>query len=115
MALLEISDLVVRYGKALALDGVRFSVEAGELVGVLGVEQAQHQVGGVLGGHGEVDAMPVPRGAQGVRDAGPDREVLHEGARSALKDRRMVAKPSGRCRGFDAAYARGCSDPRSNR
>ncbi len=36
MALLEISDLVVRYGKALALDGVTFTVEAGELVGILG-------------------------------------------------------------------------------
>lgn len=36
MALLEIADLVVRYGKALALDGVSFSVEPGELVGILG-------------------------------------------------------------------------------
>ena len=36
MALLEIENLVVRYGKALALDGVSLTVEAGELVGVLG-------------------------------------------------------------------------------
>jgi len=36
MALLEIRDLVVRYGKALAVDGVTFTVEAGELVGILG-------------------------------------------------------------------------------
>ena len=36
MALLEIKDLVVHYGKALALDGVNLRVEAGELVGVLG-------------------------------------------------------------------------------
>jgi branched-chain amino acid transport system ATP-binding protein len=36
MALLEIADLEVRYGAALALDGVSLKVEAGELVGVLG-------------------------------------------------------------------------------
>jgi len=36
MALLEIENLVIRYGKALALDGVSLTVEAGELVGVLG-------------------------------------------------------------------------------
>src|SRR5262245_2254290 len=36
MALLEIADLVVRYGKALALEGVTLRVDAGELVGVLG-------------------------------------------------------------------------------
>jgi branched-chain amino acid transport system ATP-binding protein len=36
MALLEIEDLVVRYGKALALEGATLVVEAGELVGVLG-------------------------------------------------------------------------------
>jgi branched-chain amino acid transport system ATP-binding protein len=36
MALLEITDLEVRYGHALALDGVSLNVEAGELVGVLG-------------------------------------------------------------------------------
>jgi branched-chain amino acid transport system ATP-binding protein len=36
MALLEIADLEVRYGAALALDGVALNVRAGELVGVLG-------------------------------------------------------------------------------
>src|ERR1700688_5232372 len=36
MALLEITDLEVRYGNALALDGVSLSVGAGQLVGVLG-------------------------------------------------------------------------------
>ncbi len=36
MALLEVTDLVVRYGKALALDGVSLAVGPGELVGVLG-------------------------------------------------------------------------------
>jgi branched-chain amino acid transport system ATP-binding protein len=36
MALLEIENLVMRYGKALALEGVSLKVEAGELVGVLG-------------------------------------------------------------------------------
>jgi branched-chain amino acid transport system ATP-binding protein len=36
MALLEITDLEVRYGHALALDGVSLSVGAGQLVGVLG-------------------------------------------------------------------------------
>jgi branched-chain amino acid transport system ATP-binding protein len=36
MALLEISDLKVRYGHALALDGVSLVVGTGELVGVLG-------------------------------------------------------------------------------
>lgn len=36
MALLEITDLEVRYGHALALDGVALNVEAGQLVGVLG-------------------------------------------------------------------------------
>jgi branched-chain amino acid transport system ATP-binding protein len=36
MALLEIADLEVRYGAALALDGVSLKVKAGELVGVLG-------------------------------------------------------------------------------
>jgi branched-chain amino acid transport system ATP-binding protein len=36
LALLEVTDLVVRYGKALALEGVSLSVERGELVGVLG-------------------------------------------------------------------------------
>jgi branched-chain amino acid transport system ATP-binding protein len=36
MALLEIAALEVRYGAALALDGVSLKVEAGELVGVLG-------------------------------------------------------------------------------
>jgi len=36
MALLEITDLQVRYGNALALDGVSLSVGAGQLVGVLG-------------------------------------------------------------------------------
>jgi len=36
MALLEVADLVVRYGKALALDGVSLTVEDGEVVGVLG-------------------------------------------------------------------------------
>ena len=48
-----------------------------ERVRVVRVEQAEHQLGGVLGGDGEVDAVTVPRSAQGVRDAGPDREVLH--------------------------------------
>ncbi len=36
MALLEVRDLVVHYGKALALDGVSLRVNAGELVAVLG-------------------------------------------------------------------------------
>ncbi len=36
MALLEVSDLVVHYGKALALEGVNLTVEKDELVGVLG-------------------------------------------------------------------------------
>src|SRR5262249_5752412 len=36
MALLEITDLEVRYGNALALEGVSLSVGAGQLVGVLG-------------------------------------------------------------------------------
>jgi len=36
MALLEVADLVVHYGKALALDGVSLNVEDGEVVGVLG-------------------------------------------------------------------------------
>ena len=36
MALLEVADLVVHYGKALALDGVSLGVEDGEVVGVLG-------------------------------------------------------------------------------
>ncbi len=36
MALLEIEDLVVHYGKALALEGVTLAVQPGELVGVLG-------------------------------------------------------------------------------
>ncbi len=36
MSLLEVSDLVVRYGKALALDGVSLRVDPGELVGILG-------------------------------------------------------------------------------
>ncbi|MFI4987157.1 MAG: ABC transporter ATP-binding protein [Alphaproteobacteria bacterium] len=36
MALLELTDVVVHYGKALALDGISLAVAAGELVGVLG-------------------------------------------------------------------------------
>jgi branched-chain amino acid transport system ATP-binding protein len=36
LALLEVKDLVVHYGKALALEGVSLSVAAGELVAVLG-------------------------------------------------------------------------------
>jgi branched-chain amino acid transport system ATP-binding protein len=36
LALLELQDLVVHYGKALALDGVSLAVETGELVAVLG-------------------------------------------------------------------------------
>jgi branched-chain amino acid transport system ATP-binding protein len=36
LALLEVSELVVHYGKALALDGVTLRVEPGELVAVLG-------------------------------------------------------------------------------
>ena len=36
MALLEVTDLVVHYGKALALEGVSLTVAAGELVAVLG-------------------------------------------------------------------------------
>ena len=36
MALLEVTDLVVHYGKALALERVSLSVERGQLVGVLG-------------------------------------------------------------------------------
>jgi branched-chain amino acid transport system ATP-binding protein len=36
MALLEITNLEVRYGHALALDGISLNVGAGELVGVLG-------------------------------------------------------------------------------
>ena len=36
MVLLEITDLEVRYGNALALDGICLSVGAGQLVGVLG-------------------------------------------------------------------------------
>jgi branched-chain amino acid transport system ATP-binding protein len=36
MALLEVRDLIVHYGKALALDGASLKVEAGELVAVLG-------------------------------------------------------------------------------
>ena len=36
MALLEVKDLVVHYGKALALDGASLTVASGELVAVLG-------------------------------------------------------------------------------
>lgn len=36
VALLEVTDLVVHYGKALALEQVSLSVERGQLVGVLG-------------------------------------------------------------------------------
>ncbi len=36
MALLEIADLSVRYGKALAVESVSITVDKGELVGVLG-------------------------------------------------------------------------------
>ena len=40
MSLLEIQDLSVYYGKAMALDGVSLTVEAGELVVVLGANGA---------------------------------------------------------------------------
>ena len=36
MPLLEVSDLRVSYGKALAIESVSIKVEKGELVGVLG-------------------------------------------------------------------------------
>jgi branched-chain amino acid transport system ATP-binding protein len=36
LPLLEVTDLIVRYGKALALERVSLSIERGELVGVLG-------------------------------------------------------------------------------
>ena len=36
MAILEIENLSAFYGKAQALDGVSFSVEEGEIVGVIG-------------------------------------------------------------------------------
>jgi branched-chain amino acid transport system ATP-binding protein len=36
LALLDVEDVVVHYGKALALEGVSLKVEAGELVAVLG-------------------------------------------------------------------------------
>jgi len=36
MALLEVKNLVVHYGKALALDGVTLDVRPGDLVAVLG-------------------------------------------------------------------------------
>ncbi len=39
MALLEVENLVVHYGKALALDGLSLRVDRGELVGVLGPER----------------------------------------------------------------------------
>ena len=40
MAILEIEDLSAFYGKAQALDGVSFSVEEGEIVGVIGANGA---------------------------------------------------------------------------
>ena len=36
MPLLEVTDLSVRYGKALAVESVTITVDKGELVGVLG-------------------------------------------------------------------------------
>jgi len=59
MALLEIENLVIRYGKALALEGVSLKVEAGELVGVL-VRTAQQDYAA------QGDARAVP--AQGRLD-----------------------------------------------
>ena len=40
MAILEIENLSAFYGKAQALDGVSFSVEEGEIVGVIGANGA---------------------------------------------------------------------------
>jgi ABC-type multidrug transport system ATPase subunit len=40
MTLLEIQDLLVRYGDTAAVDGVSFEVEAGQIVGLLGANGA---------------------------------------------------------------------------
>ncbi len=72
MPLLEVADLKVSYGKALAIESVSIKVEKGELIGVLGPERrrqdhaaeghlAQHR----LAGHAELQG----------RVAGSDRAV----------------------------------------
>ena len=70
MALLEVSNLVVHYGKALALDGVNLAVQAGELVAVLGpngagkttllkaISRAVPSRGGIIFDGKSLDGMP---------------------------------------------------------
>ncbi len=74
MVLLEVSDLVVHYGKALALDGLSLNVQPGELVGVLGPNGAGKST--LLKAISR--AVPMSRGKIVFRDEPVDGLAMHQ-------------------------------------
>ena len=91
MNVIEVTDLVKRYGDHTAVDGVSFSVEEGEIFGILGPNGAGktttvESIGGLRTPDSRHDQRARPRPAAGPRRAAPRRRRPAPGERAAGPD-----------------------------
>jgi branched-chain amino acid transport system ATP-binding protein len=93
LSLLEVGDLHVRYGKAVALEGVTLAVEPGELVGVLGPNGAGKSTLLKAISRAVPSRGALRLGARGLEDL-PAHRVVAEGICHCPEGRRLFPELS---------------------
>ncbi|MQM28969.1 ATP-binding cassette domain-containing protein, partial [Glycomyces albidus] len=99
MALLEVEDLRVAFGASTAVDGVSFSVEEGQIVGLVGESGCGKSVTSLA----VMGLLPKGRGSKRPRAAAPVQAAAEEPAPGTVKAAaaapQAVAAGGGRSRG----------------